>query len=57
MMRWRNLHRQPVNPGTPKGVPPPGFGDTQALYEEAKQKSWTVISMKDDWKRIFAFES
>jgi hypothetical protein len=23
---------------------------------EAKKKGWTVISMKGDWKRIFAFE-
>jgi hypothetical protein len=29
---------------------------TPALYDEAKKKGWTVISMKDDWKRIFAFE-
>ena len=29
---------------------------TQALYDEAKQKGWNVISMKSDWKRIFAFE-
>jgi phosphoserine phosphatase len=29
---------------------------TQALYDEAKKKGWTVISMKSDWKRIFAFE-
>ncbi len=29
---------------------------TQKLYDEAKQKGWTVISMKNDWKRIFAFE-
>jgi hypothetical protein len=29
---------------------------TQALYDEAKKNGWTVISMKDDWKRIFAFE-
>ncbi len=29
---------------------------TQTLYDEAKNKGWTVISMKDDWKRIFAFE-
>jgi len=29
---------------------------TQALYDEAKKKGWIVISMKDDWKRIFAFE-
>jgi haloacid dehalogenase-like hydrolase len=27
-----------------------------ALYDEAKQKGWTVISMKRDWKRIFPFE-
>jgi phosphoglycolate phosphatase-like HAD superfamily hydrolase len=30
---------------------------TQALYDEAKQKGWIVISMKDDWKRIFTFDS
>jgi hypothetical protein len=24
---------------------------------EARAKGWTVVSMKDDWKRIFAFES
>jgi len=23
---------------------------------EAKKDNWTVISMKDDWKKIFAFE-
>ncbi len=27
-----------------------------ALMEEAKSKGWTVISMKNDWKRVFAFE-
>ncbi|MEO6417831.1 MAG: hypothetical protein ABIP39_00390, partial [Polyangiaceae bacterium] len=27
-----------------------------ALYDEAKKKGWTVISMKHDWKRVFAFE-
>jgi hypothetical protein len=30
------------------------FPDT--LVAEAKEKGWIVISMKDDWKRIFAFE-
>jgi phosphoglycolate phosphatase-like HAD superfamily hydrolase len=30
---------------------------TQALYDEAKDDGWTVISMKNDWKRIFAFET
>ncbi len=29
---------------------------TPALYEEAKNKGWMVISMKNDWRRIFAFE-
>jgi hypothetical protein len=28
----------------------------QALYDEAKAKGWTVISMKNDWKQIFAWE-
>jgi phosphoserine phosphatase len=27
-----------------------------ALMAEAKSKGWTVISMKNDWKKIFAFE-
>ena len=31
-------------------------GFDQALYDEAKNKDWTVISMKKDWTRIFAFE-
>jgi hypothetical protein len=29
---------------------------TQALCEEAKKDGWTVISIKNDWKRIFAFD-
>lgn len=29
---------------------------TQALYDEAQTKGWFVISMKNDWKRIFAWE-
>jgi hypothetical protein len=29
---------------------------TQALYDEANKNAWTVISMKNDWKRIFAFD-
>jgi hypothetical protein len=31
-------------------------GGEPSLYDEAKKKSWAVISMKNDWKRIFAFE-
>jgi hypothetical protein len=30
---------------------------SDALMAEAKKNRWTVISMKNDWKRIFAFES
>ncbi|MFO1422812.1 MAG: HAD family hydrolase [Candidatus Competibacteraceae bacterium] len=29
---------------------------SDALMAEAKQQGWVVISMKNDWKRIFAFE-
>jgi hypothetical protein len=29
---------------------------TDALMAEAKKNGWIVISMKNDWKRIFAFE-
>jgi phosphoserine phosphatase len=29
---------------------------TQALYDESNKSGWVVISMKNDWKRIFAFE-
>ena len=29
---------------------------SQGLMDEAKKNGWTVISMKDDWKRIFAFD-
>jgi phosphoglycolate phosphatase-like HAD superfamily hydrolase len=44
--------------GPANGLPDTKVGTfTQALYDEAKQKGWTVISMKNDWKRIFAFES
>lgn len=28
----------------------------QGLYDEAKKQGWIVISKKNDWKRIFAFE-
>jgi phosphoglycolate phosphatase-like HAD superfamily hydrolase len=42
--------------GPAQGLPDSKVGTfTQALYDEAKQQGWTVISMKNDWKRIFAF--
>jgi phosphoglycolate phosphatase-like HAD superfamily hydrolase len=44
--------------GPAQGLPDTKVGTfTQALYDEAKDKGWTVISMKDDWNRIFAFEA
>jgi hypothetical protein len=43
--------------GPAMGLPHTKVGTfTQALYDEAKKKAWTVISMKNDWKRIFSFE-
>ena len=43
--------------GPAQGLPDTKVGTfTQALYDEAKKDGWTVISTKNDWKRIFAFE-
>jgi hypothetical protein len=43
--------------GPARGLPDTKVGTfTQALYDEAKNKNWPFISMKNDWKRIFAFE-
>ena len=43
--------------GPAAGLPDTKVGTfTQELLAEAKQRGWTVISMKNDWKRIFAFE-
>lgn len=30
---------------------------SDALMAEAKQQGWTVISMKNDWKKVFAFDN
>ena len=44
--------------GPAQGLPDTKVGTfTQALYDEAKKNAWTVISMKNDWKVIFPFES
>jgi hypothetical protein len=43
--------------GPAQGLPNTRVGTfTQALHDEAKKNGWTVISMKNDWKRVFAFE-
>ena len=42
--------------GPAAGLPDTKVGAfTPALYDDAKKNGWTVISMKGDWKRIFAF--
>ena len=43
--------------GPAQGLPDTKVGTfTQALYDEAQKDGWIVISMKKDWKKIFAFE-
>lgn len=43
--------------GPAQGLPDTKVGSfTQALYDEAKKSGWTIVSMKNDWKRIFAFD-
>jgi len=43
--------------GPAQGLPDTKVGTfPQALYDKAKKEGWTAISMKDDWKKIFAFE-
>ena len=43
--------------GPALGLPDSKVGTfTQALYGEAQKKGWIVISMKSDWKRVFAFD-
>jgi phosphoserine phosphatase len=42
--------------GPANGLPDSHVGTfTQALYDEAQSKGWTVISMKNDWNRIFSW--
>ena len=43
--------------GPAAGLPDTKVGAlTPTLYGEAKKDGWAVISMKNDWKRVFAFE-
>jgi phosphoserine phosphatase len=40
--------------GPAQGLPDVKLGAfTQALYDQAKQSGWTVVSMKHDWKTVF----
>jgi hypothetical protein len=43
--------------GPARGLPNSKFGTfAAALDDEAKKSGWTVISTKNDWKRVFTFE-
>jgi phosphoglycolate phosphatase-like HAD superfamily hydrolase len=43
--------------GPAQGLPETKVGTfPQPLYDEATKRGWIVVSMKKDWKRIFAFE-
>jgi phosphoglycolate phosphatase-like HAD superfamily hydrolase len=42
--------------GPARGLPDTKVGTfTQELYDQAMKDGWSAISMKNDWKRIFAF--
>lgn len=43
--------------GPALGLPDPKLGAfPQALYDQAKKEGWTVVSMKNDWSKVFPFE-
>lgn len=43
--------------GPAQGLPDTKVGTfNKGLYDEAKKKGWVIISMKNDWKKIFAWE-
>ena len=50
-MGWRRYAYGPAQ----QGLPDTKIGTfPQSLYDEAKKDGWFVISMKDDWTRVFA---
>jgi hypothetical protein len=43
--------------GPANGLPDTKVGTfSQALYDQAKTQGWIVVSMKNDWRRVFGFE-
>jgi phosphoglycolate phosphatase-like HAD superfamily hydrolase len=54
MLLLHDDHMREYAYGPAQGLPDSKVGTfTQALYDEAKQKGWVVISMKNDWNEIF----
>jgi haloacid dehalogenase-like hydrolase len=44
--------------GPAQGLPDTKIGTfSQEMYDMAKRQGWTIISVKNDWKKIFAFEA
>jgi phosphoglycolate phosphatase-like HAD superfamily hydrolase len=44
--------------GPAQGLPDTKVGTfSQAMYDIAVKQGWTIVSMKNDWKRIFPFEA
>jgi hypothetical protein len=44
--------------GPAQGLPDTGVGTfSEAMYDMTIRQGWIVISMKKDWKRIFAFDA
>lgn len=54
------LHDDPIREyayGPARGLPETKVGSfPPVLDDETKSNSWDVISMKVDWRRIFAFD-
>jgi len=43
--------------GPANGLPATKVGSfTQALHDQARKQGWVVVSIKNDWRRVFAFE-
>jgi len=57
MLVFHNDAKREYAYGPAEGLPKTKFGTfSQDLMDEAKDKGWTVIGMKEDWKQIFATE-
>jgi len=55
MLVFHNDAKREYAYGPAEGLPDTKFGTfSQDVMDEAKDKDWSVISMKDDWGRIFA---
>ncbi len=58
MMVYHDDAKREYAYGPAGGLPDTKVGTfTQPLMNEAKKNGWNIISMKNDWKRIFAFDT